>query len=116
MPFTEETAKKAGAKSTRSGVPNKTTSEIRDAFQKLVECKLPEMETWISRLAEKDPGKALDVLIRLGDFIIPKLQRVEMSGEMTLQQILTMSPEERKSKIIELRRQLEEGKTEKYTA
>lgn len=88
------------------GVPNKTTTEIREAFQMLVESKLPDMQNWITIVGEKDPARALDVMIRLGGFIIPKLQRVEVKGELTVEQLLMLTPEQRRTRILELQQQI----------
>lgn len=106
MPFNSKTAKAQGKKTSRKGVPNKNTSEIREAYQLLVDSKLPELSTWLDRVAEDHPEKALDLIIKISDFIIPKLQRTEIKGELTLEQLLSLSPQERKERILELRNQL----------
>ena len=40
MPFTKETAKEAGAKSSRKGVPNKATTSLRERASQIVEDRL----------------------------------------------------------------------------
>jgi len=62
------------------GVPNKTTKEIREAYQKLTEDNLDRMSIWISQVASEDPAKAMDIMIRLSEYIIPKLARTEVTG------------------------------------
>lgn len=62
------------------GVPNKTTKEIRDAFQMLIESSLPDIQKWLRRVAEENPEKALMIVERYSDYILPKLQRTELNG------------------------------------
>ena len=62
------------------GVPNKTTKEIREAYQKLTVDNLDRMSIWISQVASEDPAKAMDIMIRLSEYIIPKLARTEVTG------------------------------------
>ena len=62
------------------GIPNKTTKQIREAYQKLTEDNLDRMSLWITQVASEDPAKALDIMIRLSEYIIPKLARTEVTG------------------------------------
>lgn len=62
------------------GIPNKTTKQIREAYQKLTEDNLDRMSIWITQVASEDPAKALDIMIRLSEYIIPKLARTEVTG------------------------------------
>jgi len=67
----------------RKGIPNKTTKEIRDAFQMLVEDNLDNMKIWLSDVGETDPERALEILIKLSEFIVPKLSRTDIKAEVT---------------------------------
>ena len=62
------------------GSKNKVTQEIRQAYQNLIEMNLDNMSEWIGSIAEEDPAKAMDTLIKLSDFIIPRLARQEVTG------------------------------------
>ena len=62
------------------GVPNRQTKEIREAYQRLTENNLDNMTTWLSQVAGDDPAKALDIMLRLSEYIIPKLARQEVVG------------------------------------
>ena len=64
----------------KKGTLNKNTKAIREAYQKLTEDNLDNMSIWISQVAGDDPAKALDIMIRLSEYIIPKLARTELSG------------------------------------
>jgi hypothetical protein len=62
------------------GVPNKSTKAIREAYQKLTENNLENMTIWLSQIAAEDPAKAMDLMLRLSEYIIPKLARQEVTG------------------------------------
>jgi hypothetical protein len=62
------------------GTPNKSTAEIREAYQKLVDDNLDNMKIWLERVAEDDPNKALDMMLKLSEYFIPKLARQELTG------------------------------------
>lgn len=86
------------------GTPNKTTGEIREAFNELVSSKLPELSKWLDEVAKDSPEKALEIVIRFSDFIIPKLQRTEIKG--SIEHLQVMTPEQRETRILELKNKL----------
>ncbi|PKA83593.1 hypothetical protein ATE92_1750 [Ulvibacter sp. MAR_2010_11] len=104
MAFTKESASKAGQKSSRKGTPNKATPLIRDAFNKLIEDNIDKMGDWLEQVAESDPAKAFDIISKLSDFVIPKLNRTEVENVTSLEDLISLSPEERKKRIIQLRK------------
>ena len=59
---------------------NKTTKEIREAYQKLTENNLDNMSIWLAAVAAENPEKALDIMIKLSEYVIPKLARQEVVG------------------------------------
>lgn len=73
----DENINRAGKK---KGTLNKNTRMIREAYQKLTEDNLDNMSRWVSQVASEDPAKALDIMIKLSEYIIPKLARTELSG------------------------------------
>lgn len=62
------------------GVGNKATNEIKEAYQKLLENNLDNMSTWLAQVASKDPEKAIDLMLKLSEYIVPKLARQELTG------------------------------------
>lgn len=62
------------------GAKNKKTEAIREAYQKLTENNLDNMTIWLSQIASEDPAKAMDMMLRLSEYIIPKLARTELTG------------------------------------
>ena len=79
MPF-EKGNKLAGS---RKGIPNKTTQEIRDAFQLLIENNQDKFQLWLTETAIEEPARALEIILKMSEFIVPKLQRTEVKAEVT---------------------------------
>lgn len=98
------TGKKFGGR--KKGTPNKKTDEIRNAFQALVSDKIPELSKWLDEVAQDNPEKALDIIIKFSDFVIPKLQRTELSTQFEISALLQLTPEQRRSQILELKQKL----------
>jgi hypothetical protein len=71
----KELASMAGRLSTREGVPNKATNEVRKAFQQLVEYNLPQMQSDLDSLEPKD---RLKFMLDLSRFILPQLQSISI--------------------------------------
>ena len=63
------------------GTKNKTTVAIREAYQNLVELNLENMSLWIGQVAAENPEKAMDLMIKLSEYVIPKLARTEVTGK-----------------------------------
>ncbi len=63
------------------GSQNKTTKEIREAYQRLVEGNLDNMSLWLARIASEDEEKAFDLMLKLSEYVIPRLARQEVTGK-----------------------------------
>jgi len=70
----------AGGPGRGKGTPNKTTKQIRESYQRLVEMNLENMTNWLQQVAAEDPEKAMDLMLKLSEYIIPKLARQELVG------------------------------------
>jgi hypothetical protein len=68
----------------RKGILNKATGDVRAVFSAFVEHNSDRAQELFDRVAGKDPAKALDLLARLSEFVIPKLARTEVSGELAV--------------------------------
>lgn len=62
------------------GTLNKTTGETKEVIKKLLESNHDNMSIWLEKVASTDPAKALDLMFRLIDFVVPKLARQELTG------------------------------------
>ncbi len=65
----------------KPGTKNKATKQIREAYQKLTEDNLDNMNRWLMQTAQEDPAKAMDLMLKLSEYIIPKLARQEITGQ-----------------------------------
>ena len=61
--------------------PNKSTKLMKEAFALLVEQNLPRMNELLDRVAEDNPEKALDLIIKLSERFVPALARTEITGQ-----------------------------------
>jgi uncharacterized protein YeeX (DUF496 family) len=64
------------------GVQNKVTKETREAFKEFVEDNQEQFQGWIDRVAETNPAKAIELVSNLAEYVLPKLSRTEIQGEV----------------------------------
>ena len=72
-----------------AGVPNKSTSIVREAIANLLDRNSEKMDEWLQLVAYGDselgvkpqPDKALDIMQKLAEYHIPKLARTEEVGD-----------------------------------
>jgi hypothetical protein len=83
----------------QKGKPNKATADAREAFRMVYERRLDDLDRWLIELAEgiecvhflsdgtkckymeRNPGKAAELLIKMAEHFVPKLNRTEHVGE-----------------------------------
>jgi hypothetical protein len=69
------------------GVPNRTTLDVRQAIAKVAEANAPNVSLWLAEI--EDPGKRLDLFLRMLEYHVPKLARMELDvTKLTPEQIL----------------------------
>jgi hypothetical protein len=72
-----------------AGVPNKVTTEFREAVKRLLELNAGNYARWMMEVADgcpekgvrADPGKALDLTNKLADYANPRMARMEHVGD-----------------------------------
>ena len=64
----------------KAGTPNKATTEIKEAFQMLLEDNLPTLKRDISSL---EPKERVKFMLDLASFIIPKMKAIDVKSENT---------------------------------
>ena len=64
------------------GTTNKVTKETREAFKEFVEDNQEQFQGWIDRVAETNPAKAIELVSNLAEYVLPKLSRTEVQGEV----------------------------------
>lgn len=70
-----EFASMAGKMSSRVGVPNRATSQVREAFKQLVENNLPQMQSDLDSL---EPKERIKFMLDMAKFILPQLQSISI--------------------------------------
>lgn len=70
MGFTSATAKAAGKKSKRS--TDSQIKEIRKLYSNTLLNNTHKTQQLFDEVAKEDPAKALEILLKLGSFVIPK--------------------------------------------
>jgi hypothetical protein len=63
------------------GVPNVITKDVRKAVALIAERNVGKVEGWLARGAKKNPLHAADIFMRMLEYHIPKLGRVEHTGK-----------------------------------
>lgn len=56
------------------GTPNKTTKEIRDSYQILIEQNIDKLQNWIDVIGKENPTKAIEIILKLSEFVVPKIK------------------------------------------
>ena len=69
-----------GVKSSRKGVPNKATSELRNRVRMIIDDNVERLQ---SDLDNVEPKERLNFLIQLLNFALPKLKAMEITDETT---------------------------------
>jgi hypothetical protein len=59
------------------------TTEMRGALAALVTDNAPKLQEWLDRVARTNPKTALDIYVRMLEFVVPKMARhtVELPTE-----------------------------------
>ena len=76
------------------GTPNKATTEIKEAYVNLIHGNLDQIQEWLNRVAQRNPEKAFDMLMKLSPFVLPKKQEVDMNIENPIQIIVPPKKDE----------------------
>lgn len=64
------------------GVPNKISSEIREVYKELIENNLCNIDVWLEKVANDNPDKALSFIMKLSEYVIPRLQSTEFTSDL----------------------------------
>lgn len=78
--FDSNSARKAGKKSSRAGVPNKANAALRERVHALIDDNYQQVVRDIKSLK---PRERVDAWLKLLEYALPKLQRSEMSIDIT---------------------------------
>lgn len=62
----------------KKGVPNKITRDVRMTIALVAEANAPKINGWLARVGKRDPGRAMELYLRMLEYHIPKLTRTEI--------------------------------------
>lgn len=63
--------------------PNKSTEEVKLIINQIVSKQLDSLERDLNKLRKTDPEAAIKLSIKLLEYVLPKLQNNQISGEVT---------------------------------
>ena len=70
------------------GAEGKTTAKIKEYYLDLLDNNLENIQRWLNQTAQEDPAKALDFLLKLSPFVIPKKSETDLHIDNPLQIII----------------------------
>lgn len=70
------------SKGRTKGSQNKTTKEVKEILNRVVSNQLDDLEKDIKKLKKIDPVAAMKMSIKLLDYVIPKMNKLELTGEL----------------------------------
>jgi hypothetical protein len=65
-----------------AGAGNKATTAVRQVYEGILENNSDKIQYALDTLYDRQPAKFLDVMIKLSEFVIPKMRSVEGSVEL----------------------------------
>lgn len=71
-----------------SGKGNATTEAVKQYYLELLNGNLQNIQLWLNQTASVDPKGALDFLIKLSPFVIPKKTETDMTIDSPLNIII----------------------------
>ena len=76
MAFNSVTGRQAGKKSKRKS--DSQLKEIREKFSDLIKENQVNIQRWLESVAEDDPAKALELILKMSSFVIPKPRSTDL--------------------------------------
>ena len=64
----------------RGNTPNKTTTEIREAFANLLKGRDAELQEALDKLRDRDPKSYLEMYVKISQRFAPEVSRAEITG------------------------------------
>lgn len=61
------------------GGSNKDTIAIKKAYLDLLNNNLRNIQVWLNRVAAEDPGRAIDLLLKMTPFVVPKKTEADIT-------------------------------------
>lgn len=87
------------------GVGNKKTEALRARVEDLIDDNWEKLQKDLKELSSKE---RVDTIVKLLEYSLPKLSRTEFQEVSTVEELLMMTPEERRERIEEIRAKIKE--------
>jgi hypothetical protein len=68
------------------GTVNRTTEQAKLTINRAVNGILDHINTDLQEIRKKDPVKAMEIAMKLMEYVMPKQRAIDISGEMNLNQ------------------------------
>lgn len=69
------------------GSKNKATEAIKYAYTLLLERNSAKLDEWLERVAEDNPAKAMEIIIKMTPYVIPRLAQAEVKLDTSRSEI-----------------------------
>jgi dsRNA-specific ribonuclease len=86
MAFDKDTGASAGKKSKRGS--SKQINEIREVYSDLLHNNKDKLQEWFDEVGKQDPAKALDLMLKMSAFVLPKYKLVESKKDKSEEPIV----------------------------
>jgi hypothetical protein len=78
------------------GTQNSSTERVKTYYLDLLNGNLENIQEWLNQTAEADPAKALDFLLKLSPFVIPKKTESDIKIDNPLRIIIPKDDSDKK--------------------
>ena len=92
MAFTKETARISGSKSKRG--EGRLTKETKEIFIDVLNANKKNINLWLKDTAKDSPSKALELLLKISSFVLPKPKAMDIFLNDTKNDLSQLTDEE----------------------
>ena len=75
----------------QKGTPNKYTQELKDTYQDFLNKNIGKMQSLFDDVAATNPQKALELMIKISEFVLPKMKAIELDTPVNDDQELVIN-------------------------
>ena len=65
------------------GSPNTDTNLVKEAYSQIINSNLENANDWIVEVGRTNPLQAIKIILKMSDYVLPKLSRVKYSCDYT---------------------------------
>lgn len=87
------------------GVGNRKTESLRERVEILIDNNWEKLQDDLNELTSKE---RVDTIVKLLEYSLPKLSRTEHKEVYTIEELLMMTPEQRRARMEEIRAKIKE--------